>query len=182
MTESAPDARPVAGRRTLLAAAAWSVPVVAASIAAPLAAATTTQSAGGLVVSMTTRTSSPGIRADFSITPESAALPVPAGTLLLVELTQVHSRSWSVVSSQFDYQSTVVRDANGNPATDSVNAAYTASTYLTRHDFAVPQSFGVYFVPYRGQIWGARITATLPLGWTAGPGAVLVATAGPLYS
>ncbi|ALJ18785.1 hypothetical protein [Microbacterium sp. No. 7] len=180
MTESAPDARRTTGRRSLLAAAAWSVPVVAAAVAAPVVAATTTpQDAGDLLVTITHVKSQtrPGYDTLFSLTPSSAAVPIPQGTLVTIEVTGVHSRLWTVVSSQFDYVSTVV-----DPPGDSVNANHTASTYLTRLPFASTHSIGLYSVQWRdSRLWGLRVTATLPAGWSAGPNAVLAATQGPLY-
>ena len=109
-------------------------------------------------------------------------MTIPAGTLLVIEATSVHSRSWTVVSSEFTFVETVIRDANGNPTSDSVNGHYTSSTYMTARAFTEPHYIGLYSVPYRNSVWGLRVTATLPAGWTAGPGAILVATHGPLYT
>ena len=169
-------------RRTLLMTATWSVPIVAASIAMPVAAATVNTPID-VLVSMTLRPSAPaatGQRAEFFLAPTSTAAPLPAGTILRIETTQIHSRSWTVVSSNFTYVRT--EDADGNPPSDSVNGRFTASTYLTARAFTQAENIGLYFIPYPSQVWGLRITATLPTGWSPGPGSVLVATAGPLYS
>ncbi len=181
MDNSAPESPAPVDRRTLIRAAAWSVPVVAATSAIPLAAASTT-SAGDFSVSVTNRVSAPaGYRAEFWIIPEHASMPVPTGTTLFLEATQVHSRSWTVVSSYFSYLSTVSLDGNGEPTSDPVNAVYSGSTYATAIPFTAAMSIGLYFVPYRNQTWGVRVSAALPAGWSAGPGAITIAETGPLY-
>ena len=60
MTDRAPDAPPAADRRTLLTAAAWAAPVLAAPVVTPLAAATHVDSAGDFYVSVEVRSSSAG--------------------------------------------------------------------------------------------------------------------------
>lgn len=178
MTTNAPDVPRSPDRRALVQAAAWSIPVVAATVATPLAAATPGQPAGNFSVSVTASRPNPNRPswvAVFTVTPEPGVI-LPPGTVLVLEAIQVHSRSWFVISSQFDYVSTVVQDGNGNPASDSVNARYTASTYLTVGPFAAPHELQLTYVPWPGAQWEMRITAQLPPGYTAGPNAVLTAS------
>ncbi|HMR47923.1 MAG TPA: hypothetical protein PKE40_01015 [Arachnia sp.] len=182
MADHTPDALAVPDRRTLLTAAAWSVPVLAAPMAVPLAAATVTNSAGDFVVSAEFRPRNPNRptwEPEFFLTPSPDGTPIPAGTMLVIELNQVHSRSWTTVSSLFTYVSTDSRNADGSPTTDSVNARYTTSIYLTATAFTEQHSLHVTCVPWPGAVWGFRVTATLPAGWSAGPNAVLSATLNP---
>ncbi len=87
---------PAKSRRTIVKAAAWSVPVIAAAVGAPSAAASPgTVDVGAFRIDTTCTAEAEGLFG-FRVT-TGAGKPLPVGTLILLE-----SESWGAASYRFE--------------------------------------------------------------------------------